>query len=194
MGSLLALLAAADAISGERERGTLESLLLTPVSRRDLAIGKLLAALSLWAAAFATTIPYVWYLGRGVGLVGVGLAAGLVVGTLVAVTLTSLGLLVSTFSRTNWLSLSVSLFLLLALFAPTQLPSSAQHGWLGDFLLRANPVSAGERYVGWLLVQGHGWSQDIWWLFAPLVGAVVGLAVVGFVCGRYIALRAGGGS
>ena len=101
VGSLLALLAAADAISGERERGTLESLLLTPVSRRDLAIGKLLAALSLWAAAFATTIPYVWYLGRGVGLVGVGLAAGLVVGTLVAVTLTSLGLLVSTFSRTT---------------------------------------------------------------------------------------------
>ncbi len=32
VGVLLALLAAADAISGERERGTLESLLLTPVS------------------------------------------------------------------------------------------------------------------------------------------------------------------
>jgi ABC-2 type transport system permease protein len=194
VGSLLALLAAADAISGERERGTLESLLLTPVSRRDLAIGKLLAALSLWAAAFATTIPYLWYLGRGIGLVGVALAAGLVVGTLVAVSLTSLGLLVSTFSRTNWLSLSVSLFLLLALFAPTQLPSNAQRGWLGDFLLRANPVSAGERYVGWLLVQGHGWSEDIGWLLAPLVGAVVGLAAVSFIGSRYIALRAGGGS
>jgi ABC-2 type transport system permease protein len=194
VGSLLALLAAADAISGERERGTLESLLLTPVSRRDLAIGKLLAALSLWAAAFVTTIPYIWYLGRGVGLVGVALAAGLVVGTLVAVTLASLGLLVSTFSRTNWLSLSVSLFLLLALFAPTQLPSNAQRGWLGDFLLRANPVSAGERYIGWLLVQGHGWSEDIGWLLAPLVGAVVGLAAVSFIGGRYIALRPEGGS
>ena len=33
VGALLALLAAADAISGERERGTLESLLLTPVDR-----------------------------------------------------------------------------------------------------------------------------------------------------------------
>ena len=31
VGALLALLAAADAVSGERERGTLESLLLTPV-------------------------------------------------------------------------------------------------------------------------------------------------------------------
>lgn len=194
VGSLLALLASADAISGERERRTLESLLLTPVSRSNLAIGKLLAALSLWAAAFVTSIPYLWYLGRGVRLVGVSLAAGFVVGTLVAITLASLGLLISTFSRTNWLSLSLSLFLLLALFAPTQLPSNAERGWLGDFLLRANPVTAAERYVGWLLVQGHGWNEDIGWLLAPLVGAVVGLAAVGFIGGRYITLRAGGRS
>jgi len=34
-GGLLALLASADAVSGERERGTLETLLLTPVSRLE---------------------------------------------------------------------------------------------------------------------------------------------------------------
>src|SRR6185437_12164050 len=39
VGALLALLAAADTISGERERGTLESLLLTPVSRFEIAAG-----------------------------------------------------------------------------------------------------------------------------------------------------------
>ena len=48
VGALLALLTAADAVSGERERGTLESLLVTPVSRLEIALGKLLAALSLW--------------------------------------------------------------------------------------------------------------------------------------------------
>src|SRR3954451_3705578 len=69
VGALLALLAGADAISGERERGSLESLLLTPVSRLDFTAGKLLAALSLWLAAFAITIPYVWFLGRGIGIV-----------------------------------------------------------------------------------------------------------------------------
>src|SRR3954451_11014036 len=69
VGGLLALLAAADTISGERERGSLESLLLTPVSRLQLTAGKLLAALSLWLAALAITIPYVWFLGRGVGIV-----------------------------------------------------------------------------------------------------------------------------
>jgi ABC-2 type transport system permease protein len=47
VGALLALLAAADAFSGERERGTLESLLLTPASRLEITAGKLAAALSL---------------------------------------------------------------------------------------------------------------------------------------------------
>src|SRR3989440_3305929 len=63
VGALLALLAAADTVSGERERGTLEALLLTPVSRLQLTSGKLGAALTLWLAAFAITIPYVWFLG-----------------------------------------------------------------------------------------------------------------------------------
>jgi ABC-2 type transport system permease protein len=46
VGALLALLAGGDAVSGERERGTLESLLLSPASRLGLTAGKLLAALS----------------------------------------------------------------------------------------------------------------------------------------------------
>src|ERR1700712_2147212 len=64
IAALLVLLAAADGISGERERGTLESLLLTPAPRWSLIAGKGVAALSLWLAAYAVSVPYVWYLGR----------------------------------------------------------------------------------------------------------------------------------
>jgi ABC-type transport system involved in cytochrome c biogenesis permease component len=107
VGSLLALLAAADAVSGERERGTLENLLLTPVSRVELGVGKLLAALSLWFAALAVAVPYVWYLGRGVDVVDEALASGIVVGTLLAVFLASLGLILRP-RRTGSASPSVS--------------------------------------------------------------------------------------
>ncbi len=72
VGALLALVAAADAVSGERERWTLETLLLAPIPRLQLTLGKLGGAFSLWLAAFAVTIPYVWFLGRGVGIVGDG--------------------------------------------------------------------------------------------------------------------------
>ena len=47
MGGLLVVVTAADAVSGERERATLEALLLAPVSRRQLAAKKLLTTLSL---------------------------------------------------------------------------------------------------------------------------------------------------
>src|SRR3990172_2107633 len=191
VGGLLALLTAADAIIGERERGTLESVLLSPVSRRQLASGKLLAALSLWLAAFAITVPYVWFLGRGVGIVGDALATGLVVGTLLAVFLASLGIVVSLFTSSNRVSLSLSLFGLLALFAPTQLPSSAQKGWAGELLLRVNPVTAGEHYVGKIVVSGHTWSEDVSWLISPVVAAVVFALAAPVLGARFIRLRGG---
>lgn len=191
VGGLLTLLVAADAVSGERERGTLETLLLTPVSRREIAAGKLFAALSLWFAAFAITVPYVWFLGHGVGIVDEALVAGLAVGTLVAVFLASLGLVFSCFAASNRVSLSLSLFVLLAFLAPTQLPAGAQQAWAGDLLLRVNPLTAGERYVSKIVVSGHGWTEDLSWLLSPVIGALVFATVAVLVSGRYIRLRGG---
>ncbi len=191
VGALLTLLAAADAVSGERERGTLESLLLTPARRLGLTLGKLAAALSLWLAALVVTAPYVWFLGRGVGIVTYALLSGIAVGTLLAIFLASLGMLVSLFTSSNRVSLSLSLFLLVALFAPTQLPSSAQQGRIGDLLLRVNPMTAGEHYVGKILVDGHGWREDLPWLVSPVVAAVLFTAAACVVGARSLRLSGG---
>jgi ABC-2 type transport system permease protein len=190
VGALLTLLAGADSVSGERERGTLESLLLSPASRLGLTAGKLLAALSLWAAAFAITVPYVWFLGRGVGIVADSIATGAIVGTLLALSLASLGILISVHAVSNRFSLSLSLFLLLALFVPTQLPSGAQKGWLGDLLQRIDPITAGEHYVGRILVDGRGWSEDLSWLVSPAIGAAV-LTVLALAAGSRVRLAGG---
>jgi ABC-2 type transport system permease protein len=191
VGTLLVLLASADAVSGERERGTLESLLLSPVSRLQATAGKLLATLSLWVAAFVLTVPYVWFLGRGVGIVGQALATGLVVGTLLAIFLAALGILISVFAASNRVSLSLGFFVLLALFALTQLPSSAQKGWAGELLLRIDPVTAGEHYVGKIVVNNHAWSEDLSWLISPVIAAVFFTAAASVLGARYIRLRGG---
>jgi ABC-2 type transport system permease protein len=191
VGALLALLTAADAISGERERGTLEALLLSPAPRPAIVTGKLLSALSLWCAGFALTVPYVLYLGRGVGIAGSALAAGLAVGTMLAGFLASLGMLISALSASNRVSLSVSLFMLLAAFAPSQLPAPAQHGWAGELLQRVNPLTAGEHYVGKIVVDAHGWTQDANWLTSPAIAAVLFAALAITVGGRAARLRAG---
>jgi ABC-2 type transport system permease protein len=193
VGGLLALLAAADAISGERERGTLESVLLTPVSRREIVIGKLIASLSLWFAAFAITVPYIWFLGRGVDIVGAALATGFVVGTLLAVFLASLGTIISLFSNSNRVGLSLSLFILLALFAPTQFPAGATTAWVGDLLVRIDPMSAGEHYVGKVVISGYSWSQDVSLLASPIIAAA-GFLALAVVLSRRLGLRGGGSS
>lgn len=191
VGALMALLVAADAISGERERGTLESLLLTPMPRASLVSGKLLAALSLWIGAMAIAVPYVWFLGHQVGAAGEAMLIGLVAGTLLAIALTAFGIVVSALARSNRISLSVSLFVLLALFAPTQLPTGAQQGWAGELLLRVNPVTATLHYIGRVVVDQHAWPRDLSWLVSPLVGAVVLTALAVAVAPRLITLRGG---
>jgi ABC-2 type transport system permease protein len=173
VGVLATLVVSADGISGERERGTLETLLVTPVSRRSIILGKLIAALTLWFATFLISIPYVWVLGRDVGILGQALALGLGVGTLLAVGLGSIGLLISAACNSNKTSVGASIFLLLILFAPTQLPSGLPQGWFFEVLLRANPVASGLAYISSLLVEGHSWTQDLFYLITPLLTAII---------------------
>ena len=173
ISALLVLLASADALSGERERGTLESLLLTPAPRSALVAGKAVAAMSLWLAAYLVSVPYLWYLGRGTQVTARALGSGFVVGFLVALFLGGLGLTLSAVARTNRMALSVSLFILLAVFFPTQLPTNAQQGWFGDLLYRLDPITAGLHYLSELIVKGHGFGADAGWLLFPVALAAV---------------------
>jgi len=191
VGVLVTLVVSADGISGERERGTLESLLVTPVSRRAIIAGKLIAALTMWFATFIVTIPYVWVLARGVGILGQAMALGLFVGTLVAVGLGSVGLLISGVCNSNKTSIAVSLFLLLILFAPTQLPSGLPQGWFFEVLLRANPVASALAYISSMLVEGHSWTEDLSYLMTPLLTALIAGGALVFAGPRLLRLTPG---
>ena len=110
---------------------------------------------------------------------------------MLAVFLVSLGAIVSVLSGSSRTSLAISLLVLLALFAPTQLPTGAQQGWAGDLLLRVNPLTAGEHYVGRIVVDDHPWSQDLSWLVSPIVGAALCAVVAATVGARCMRLNAG---
>jgi ABC-2 type transport system permease protein len=139
------------------------------------------------------SVPYVWVLGRGVRIVGPALLSGFLVGTLLAVGLAALGVLISALANTNRLSLAVSLLLLLTLFAPTQLPALPQ-SWFGDVLLRLNPVAAGLRYLTGLLVTGHGWARDLSYLIAPVLTVVLAGGALILAGPRIVRLSGGGGA
>jgi ABC-2 type transport system permease protein len=190
VGVLATLVVSADGISGERERGTLETLLVTPVSRRSIILGKLIAALTLWFATFLICIPYLWVLGRDVGILGPALALGFAVGTLLAVGLGSIGLLISGGCNSNKTSVGASILLLLILFAPTQLPGGPQV-WFFEALLRANPVASGLTYTSKLLVDGHSWTQDLSYLITPLLTAIIACGALVLAGPRLVRLTRG---
>lgn len=192
VGGLLVVLVAADAVSGERERGTLESLLLTPTSRRSILAGKGASALSLWFAAFLLAVPYLWWIGRDVGTFGKAMAGGLLVGTLLALALTGIGLLVTTRSRSNGMSLAISFFVLLAMFAPHQMPAESTRGWAGELLLRVDPFAAGLLYLERLILNDHSLVQNLSLLAVPAVLAVALPALAFAAAGRLSLLSRSG--
>lgn len=179
VGVLLTLLVSADAISGERERGTLEALLLTPVSRRAIVAGKLFAAITLWLGCLVVALPYLWVLGRGVAIAGQAALLAFCVGTLVAVGLSCVGLLISACTASNKTSLAFSLLLLFVLFAPTQVPALPKTGF-GEVLLRANPIGSALHYITQqLLTPQSSWTHDLSYLLSPaLIALFVGGALM----------------
>jgi ABC-2 type transport system permease protein len=187
IGVAVSLLFGADTVSGERERETLETLLLTPVSRREIAMGKLLAAVSVWPVLMLVAVPYVWALKAGPGLFANGVVAAFVVGSLLTAAFASLGVIVSILSSSNRLSLAASFFVFVVLLAPTRIPLT---GWFGDHIARINPVTAGSRFLDKIIVSEHTWGQEWTLLIAPIVAAVIALAVAFVVAGR---LRLQGG-
>jgi ABC-2 type transport system permease protein len=177
LGTLAALVVSADAISGERERGTLEALLVTPVRRRSIVLGKLLAATTMWVASLVVALPFVIAMAHGPGVAATAAAVLIVAGSLVAAALTALGLSVSALAMSNRVSLAVSLTVLLLLAAPAQLPAVQANGSVGIILIRANPVSAGLQLADNVLVKQQAWADQWPFLISP-VGAAVALTAV----------------
>ncbi len=187
VGSLLVVLWCADAVSGERERGTLESLLLTPASRQAIVVGKGVCALTLWFASYLVAVPYLWVLGRGVTRWGEVVLAGLVVSLLLALFLGGLGLLVSIWVGSPRLSLALSAVVVMALHIPALLPPTALRGWAGELLRRVDPFAGALPYLDGIVLVGRPYDQDLGLLAAPLVAGVL-FPVLALVAARRLVL------
>ncbi len=172
----ICLILGADSISGERERGTLEALLLTPTSRRQIVVGKLLAAVSPWPVALALTIPYSIVLAQGDEVFHQALLWGSIMGGLLAPAMAGIGLLVSIRCASNKTSLFVSLGLYLFLLLPTQLPGTLQTGLLGAMLQQVTPIAATTHFLGKILVNNSTFERMWPWFASP---ALLFLLVVG---------------
>ncbi len=171
LGGLIGIIIGADSISGERERGTLEALLLTPASRRQIIIGKFLAGLSPWPIALLIAIPFLSMLAQGDPVFGQSLYWGGIAGTLLAIGFTGLGMLVSFWSNSNRVSFFVSLGIYLIILLPSSWPAKTVRGFVAKFFQRMNPLEGMNEFLEKILVNNRPFSQYEIWLRTPEVFA-----------------------
>jgi ABC-2 type transport system permease protein len=201
-GVFIGMIIGADAISGERERGTLEVLLLTPASRRQIVLGKLLAALTPWPAAYLISIPTLIVVAQGNDVLTQALVIGAILGTVLAIAFASFGLLVSTWCNSNKTSMFITLAVWLLLFLLTQLPGEVQKGDFGYFVQRINPMQASSEFLEKVLVNNRTVaekapylrSSEIAVLLIPLLLFLVAAPRLRLVAGRARRARARFGS
>ena len=169
----ISLLMAADSISGERERATLEGLLLVPTSRRQIVVGKFLASMSVWPPAMLIAGIHLSILAPNRTILAQGLLWGFLLGTLLVFGFTAFGLLVSLAATSNRTSLFLSLFVAVLFLLPTQFPGTAQTGFMGRLVKRINPLESVNQFLEKILVNNRSVDEMASWLTAPIVLAVV---------------------
>lgn len=141
LGALLAILSGVDAIAGERERGSLMPLLLTPISRDGIVAGKLGAPLAAWSAMLVLSLPYLWAVGSTGQNLGSSMLSLVLLGTPVVLSFGFLALALGAWLSSARLALSVSLVLLVLSACPLLLGPSLRQSVIGRVFDAVNPFS-----------------------------------------------------
>ena len=138
---LITVIRGSDGFAGERERETLETLLITPVSHAEVAVAKLMGLIFSWLVVFVLSIPYLWAVGStGQNLIS-ALIYLLVAGTLLVVIFGGFALALSARMKTFKGALSIGLTTLLLSGSPLLLGPSLRQSTVGRFIDLLNPFA-----------------------------------------------------
>lgn len=156
LAALVAVLRGSDGFAGERERETLEPLLLTPATGHRLAWAKLLGILFSWLILFILAIPYLW----AVGSTGQNLLPALwylfITGTLIVLILGGTALSFSARMKSFKGVLSLGFTLLLLLGSPIVLGPSLRQSAVGRILDLANPLAGALNTLDSVIIDSQG--------------------------------------
>lgn len=139
---LISIILGSTMVSGEREQGTLESLLLTPISKVKIILSKVLGILVFWFMISLISIPYFYALTYGTDLLFSVLAFLYVIGLPLVVSFSLLSLSFSSWisSSKNATLLSIVLFLVTAI--PMFLSTTMKKSGFAHLVDILSPVSA----------------------------------------------------
>jgi len=161
LGMLAVAIVGADAVAGERDRGTLEALLAAPVTRTQLLGGYLIGAVAPWAAMVLIALPYLAVVSAGTGEFLLAAAYLVGMGTLLAlgVAAWTVGLSTRTDSLRNGMLMSLVVYAGLAV--PAVLSSALRGNWIGRIYDVLDPFSNVMNTLDSVIIDEQGLSLQI---------------------------------
>jgi ABC-type transport system involved in multi-copper enzyme maturation permease subunit len=173
LGCLVVVIRASDSFAGERERHTLEALLVAPVSSAATGLAKALGALSSWCLVFIVGAPYIWAVGStGQNLIP-GLAYLFLAGTLAVTAFGGLTMAISARVRNAKAALSIGMAVLLFAAAPLFLGASLRQNAVGRLLDYVNPFANATNTLDSIVIDSQGLADQAIRLIVLLVEAAV---------------------
>jgi ABC-type transport system involved in multi-copper enzyme maturation permease subunit len=166
---LVVTIDASSIINTEFEKETAESLFLSPISLKDFILGKLLASLTLWAAIFIVSIPYILVTSAGSNLAWAFIGYVALLGTLGVTGLTFLIFGISLLYRSSKNTITTALIILLAFATPALFASNLKSDAVSQMFSRVNPIDNIFSSLDNVLVDYKTSLLDNWQFLLPLI-------------------------
>ena len=183
---LIVAIDASSIINSEFEKETAETLFLSPMSLRDFIAGKLLASLSLWAAVFAVSVPYIIVAASGTNLALPFLLFTAILGTLGIVGFIGIIFAISLLYRSVKNTLTTSLILLLVFSIPAFFSSTLKNNMAAIWFGKINPVDNIFSSLDNVLVDYHtSIAQNLNYIIPLLLFCVIGLVALRISAGYF---------
>ncbi|BBP05983.1 heme exporter protein B [Sulfuriferula plumbiphila] len=169
LGGLLALVLGSDAIAGEKERGTLIPLLLTPLTTTQMVLGKMGGQVAAWVLMYALSLPYLWAVGSSGQNLVQAIAYLALFGTPVALGFGFYAIGLSARFGNVRTALLAALITLMLLASPLLIGPSLRQSTLGKLFDMVNPFSAALNTFDSVVIDSQPFSMQLGRLSVTLI-------------------------
>lgn len=179
---LISMILGSTLVAAEKEQGTLESLLLTPVTKQKIVLAKAASILVFWILLSIITLPYFFVLSMGTTLFPSILFYLYFAGTLLVVGFSGLSLIFSSILSSSKNSALLSVILFLVSSIPFFLSTTTKKAGFAHFVDTISPLSTSMKAMKDLLVNKMGLVSILQDMVPGLVFVVliiIGLIIAG---------------
>ena len=137
----------------EREENTLESLLLTPISKLSLTLAKYCGVLVIGLALYVISSPYLVSIGYGTGITGSALLIMFFSGVILLLAFVAISIVMSIILQSSRASILTSVLILIIMTFPAFVQGLFKLSAVGRALLAIDPVACAFNMMNAMLIK-----------------------------------------